>query len=302
MVGSRLVPLLVGRGHFVVGTTRSPAKLERLRAAGAESCALDALDREAVMAAVAAARPDVVVHELTDLTAMASPRAFVRAFATTNRLRTEGIDNLLAAGRAAGVGRFVAQGFAGWPYARDGGPVKEECDPLDPGPPVALAPALAALRHLEAAVRAAGGMVLRYGNLYGPGTSLGPNGVYVRQVRAGRLPVIGAGTGVWSFLHADDAAAATVLAIEGGPAGVYNVVDDDPAPVAEWLPALAAAVGGPPPRRVPAWLARLAIGETGVVLMTEVRGASNAKARRELRWRPAHASWRTGFIAMTGAR
>jgi len=297
-LGHRLVPLLVERGHQVTAMTRTPAKAAGLRAAGAEPVVADALDREAVLGAVTAARPEVLVHELTALAAVTSFRRFDREFAVTNRLRTEGTDHLLEAARAAGARRLVAQSFTGWPFARVGGPVKTEDDPLDPDPPAQLRRTLDAIRHLEAAVLGAEGIegvVLRYGGFYGPGTSAGEGGYMLEELRRRRFPIVGAGTGVWSFIHIDDAAAATAAAVERGAPGVYQVVDDDPAPVAEWLPALAAAIGAPPPRRVPAWLARLLAGEHVVVLMTEIRGAANAKARRELGWTPVHRSWRQGF-------
>jgi 2-alkyl-3-oxoalkanoate reductase len=245
-----------------------------------------------------AARPEVVVHELTALAQMTDFRRLDEGFALTNRLRTEGTDHLLAAARAAGARRFVAQSFAGWPFARVGGPVKTEDDPLDPDPPAQLRRTLDAIRHLEAAVLGAEGIegvVLRYGGFYGPGTSAGEGGFMLEDLRRRRFPLVGAGTGVWSFVHIDDAATATVAAVERGAPGIYQIVDDDPAPVSEWLPALAAAIGARPPLRVPAWVARLAGGAHGVVLMTEARGASNAKARRELGWRPAWPSWRQGF-------
>jgi nucleoside-diphosphate-sugar epimerase len=302
-LGRRLVPLLVERGHQVSGMTRTAGKAAGLRAAGAEPVVADALDRDAVLAAVVAARPEVVVHELTALAEMTDFRKLDQGFALTNRLRTEGTDHLLAAARAAGARRFVAQSFAGWPFARVGGPVKTEDDPLDPDPPAQLRRTLDAIRHLESAVLGAEGMegvVLRYGGFYGPETSAGEGGFMLEDLRRRRFPLVGAGTGVWSFVHIDDAATATVAAVERGAPGIYQIVDDDPAPVSEWLPALAAAVGARPPRRVPAWVARLAGGAHGVVLMTEVRGASNAKARRELGWRPAWPSWRQGFRAGLG--
>ena len=302
-LGRRLVPLLVERGHQVTGMTRTAGKAAGLRAAGAEPVVADALDRDAVLAAVVAARPEVVVHELTALAEMTDFRKLDQGFALTNRLRTEGTNHLLAAARAAGARRFVAQSFAGWPFARVGGPVKTEDDPLDPDPPAQLRRTLDAIRHLESAVLGAEGLegvVLRYGGFYGPGTSAGEGGFMLEDLRRRRFPLVGAGTGVWSFVHIDDAATATVAAVERGAPGIYQIVDDDPAPVSEWLPALAAAVGARPPRRVPAWVARLAGGAHGVVLMTEVRGASNAKARRELGWRPAWPSWRQGFRAGLG--
>jgi 2-alkyl-3-oxoalkanoate reductase len=297
-LGRRLVSLLVEGGHQVTGMTRTAGKAAGLRAAGAEPAVAEALDRDAVLRAVLAARPEVVVHQLTALAGMTSFRRIDQEFALTNRLRTEGTDHLLAAARAAGAGRFVAQSFAGWPFARVGGPVKTEDDPLDPDPPARLRQTLDAIRHLESAVLGAEGIegvVLRYGGFYGPGTSAGEGGSMLDDLRRRRLPLVGAGTGVWSFVHIDDAATATVAAIERGAPGIYQIVDDDPAPVSAWLPVLAAAVGARPPRRIPAWVARLAGGAHGVVLMTEARGAANAKARRELGWRPAWPSWRQGF-------
>jgi 2-alkyl-3-oxoalkanoate reductase len=299
VLGRRLVPLLVEGGHQVTAMTRTAGKAAGLRQAGAEPVVADALDRDAVAAAVAAARPEVVVHQLTDLAGTTSFRRFDREFAATNRLRTEGTDHLVAAARAAGARRLVAQSFAGWPFARVGGPVKTEDDPLDPDPPAELRRTLEAIRHLEAAVLGAEGLegvVLRYGGFYGPGTSAGEGGFMLDDLRRRRFPMVGAGTGVWSFVHIDDAAAATAAAVERGAPGIYQIVDDEPAPVSAWLPVLAAAAGARPPRRVPAWVARLLAGEHAVVLMTEVRGASNAKARRELGWRPAHPSWRQGFL------
>ncbi len=297
-LGRRLVPLLVEGGHQVTGMTRTAGKAAGLRAAGADPVVADALDRDAVLRAVVAARPEVVVHQLTALAGMTSFRNFDREFALTNRLRTEGTDHLLEAARAVGARRFVAQSFTGWPFARVGGPVKTEDDPLDPDPPAQLRPTLDAIRRLEAAVLGAEGiegLVLRYGGFYGPGTSAGEGGYLLEDLRRGRVPIVGAGTGVWSFIHIDDAAAAAAAAVERGAPGIYQIVDDDPAPVSEWLPALAAAIGAPPPRRVPAWLARLLAGEHVVVMMTEGRGASNAKAGRELGWTPAYRSWRQGF-------
>jgi 2-alkyl-3-oxoalkanoate reductase len=297
-LGRRLVPLLVAGGHQVTAMTRRVGRTMELYAAGAEPVVADALDRDAVLAAVTAARPEAVVHQLTDLAGVTSMRRFDQGFAATNRLRTEGTDHLLEGARAAGASRFVAQSFAGWPFARVGGPVKTEDDPLDPDPPAELRRTLDAIRHLESAVVGAEdleGIVLRYGGFYGPGTSAGEGGYMLDDLRRRRFPVIGAGTGVWSFVHIDDAATATLAALERGVPGIYQIVDDDPAPVSAWLPALAAAAGARPPRQVPTWLARLLAGEHAVVLMTEVRGASNAKARRELGWRPAHPSWRQGF-------
>ncbi|HEV3407886.1 MAG TPA: NAD(P)-dependent oxidoreductase [Gaiellaceae bacterium] len=299
VVGRELVPALVERGHEVVATTTTPAKRTALEAAGARPLILDLLDGDAVLRAVEQAAPDVVVHQATALSGRLSMRRFDASFAATNRLRTEGLDNLLAAAIAAGSSRFVAQSFTGWPNARVGGPVKTEGDPLDPDPPAAARETLAAIRALESTVvnsEALAGVVLRYGALYGPGTSLGAGGDLVEMVRRRRLPLVGDGGGVWSFVHVADAASATVAAIEGRGDGIYNVVDDDPAPVADWLPYLAQVLNAKPPRRVPVWVARLVIGEQGVAMMTEMRGSSNEKAKRELGWRPRHASWRDGFV------
>jgi nucleoside-diphosphate-sugar epimerase len=301
VIGSRLVPQLVAAGHTVVGTTRHAGKADRLRFLGAEPAVLDPLDPAAVTAAVVKAAPDVLVHQLTALSGAGSPRAFTKAFEETNRLRSEGTDILLAAARAAGVRRIVAQSFGGWPYARVGGPVKTENDPLDPNPARVAAPGLAAIRHLEEAVTGYGeGLALRYGGFYGPGTSLGPGGAHTELVRNRKFPIVGDGAGVWSFLHIDDAASATVAAIERGAPGVYNIADDEPAPVREWLPVLASAIGAPPPRHVPAWLARPMIGGLFMVMMTTARGMSNAKAKSELDWTPAYPTWREGFREIAG--
>jgi nucleoside-diphosphate-sugar epimerase len=294
-LGRPLVRRLAERGHEVFGTTRSESKAELIRSLGAKPVVADALDPDAVARAVAQSAPEVIVHQATALSGSVDVRHFERSLALTNRLRTEGTDHLLAAGRAVGIERFVAQSFAGWPFARSGGPVKSEGDPLDPAPPQAMRAALEAIRHLERAVPAAGwttGIVLRYGGFYGPGTTLAPDGEHIELIRKRGFPVVGGGHGVWSFIHVEDAAEATVAAVEHGSAGIYNVVDDEPAPVSEWLPAIAEAVGAKPPRRVPRWLGRLLAGEVATIMMTEVRGASNEKAKRELSWRPAHPSWR----------
>ena len=289
-IGARLVPQLVERGHEVIGSSRTPEKADRLRALGAEPVTLDVLDADAVRRAVGTAVPDAIVHQATALAGMSDFKHFDRSFAATNRLRTAGTDALLAAAREFGISRFVAQSYAGWPYAREGGPVKSEDDPLDPTPVGAMRETLAAIRHLEQSATDAGGVALRYGGFYGS-----PDDAQLEPVRTRRFPIVGDGAGVWSFVHLDDAAAATVLALEQRATGIYNVVDDDPAPVREWLPVLAAAIGAKPPRHVPRWLARLAAGEVGVVLMTETRGASNRKAKEELGWTLRHPSWRRGF-------
>ena len=297
-LGKQLVPRLVANRHDVVGMTRSASRREAVRALGATPVVADALDPDAVGRAVAEAQPDVIVHQLTALSGLIDMRHFDRDFAMTNRLRTEGTDHLLAAGRAVGVGRFVAQSFAGWPFARTGGPVKSEDDALDPTPAKSMQQTLDAIRYLERAVTGAEwteGIALRYGGFYGPGTSLDRDGEHLAMIRKRRFPVVGGGAGVWSFIHIEDAADATVAAVERGRRGVYCVVDDEPAAVAEWLPAAAAALGAKPPRRVPRVVGRLLAGEAAAVMMTEVRGASNAKAKRELGWEPRNPSWREGF-------
>jgi nucleoside-diphosphate-sugar epimerase len=303
-LGKQLVPRLVAGRHDVVGMTRSAGKQDDLRALGARPVVADAFDAEQVARAVAEAEPEVIVHELTALSGVPDMRHFDREFGLTNRLRTEGTDNLLAAGRAVGVKRFVAQSYAGWPFARTGGAVKSEDDPLDPNPADAMRETLEAIRYVERAVSAADwteGIVLRYGGFYGPGTSFAADGEMLEMVRRRKFPVVGNGQGVWSFVHIEDAADATALAVEHGRSGIYNIVDDDPAPVSEWLPAAAAAAGAKPPLHVPRWLGRLLAGQAAAVMMTEVRGASNEKAKRELGWQPAHASWREGFAEAVAA-
>jgi nucleoside-diphosphate-sugar epimerase len=305
VVGARLLPLLIEHGHEVTATTRTPAKLAALHEAGAEGVVVDVLNGDAVMAAVREARPDVIVHQATALNGMTgNPRKFGEEFAVTNRLRTEGTRHLLAAARAVGARRLVAQSFAGWPSARQGGPVKTEDDPLDPDPPAAMRATLDAIRELETTVAGADGIegvVLRYGGFYGPGTSISADGTHSELIRKRRFPIVGDGAGVWSLIHIDDVAGATLAAIERAPAGIYNVVDDEPAPVSEWLPELAQALGAPPPRRIPKWLGRVVGGEQAVSIMTTIRGASNAKFKRELGWEPAYPSWRQGFRALGAA-
>jgi nucleoside-diphosphate-sugar epimerase len=298
-IGKQLVPRLHADGHEVVAISRGDAKSVEIAAMGATPVSADALDPEQVARAVAETEPEAIVHELTALAGSLDMRHFDRDFELTNRLRTEATDDLLSAGRAAGVRRFLVQSYAGWPYARVGGPVKGEDDPLDPEPVPAMRSSLAAIRHLEDAVTGAGwtdGIVLRYGGLYGPGTSLAPGGEHRELILGRGFPVVGGGAGVWSFVHVADAADATALALTHGSRGIYNVVDDEPAPVAEWLPAVAAGLGAKRPRRVPRWLGRLLAGEVATVMMTEVRGASNEKAKRELGWLPAHPSWRQGLV------
>ena len=296
VIGARLVPKLIETGHHVIGTTRSPDGAARLEALGAEPVALDLLDREAVISAVAASQPDAIVHEATALKDLSDFKHFDRSFQETNRLRTEGTDILLAAAEQAGVRRFVAQSFAGYRTERTGSMVKSEDDPLDPDPAGAMRDSLAAMRYLEERVTGFGGIALRYGVFYGD-----PDNAMVEAVRHRKFPIVGDGGGVWSFIHLDDAAMATVLALEHEGAGVYNIVDDEPAPTRVWLPALAEILGAKPPQRFPRLLARILAGEMPVVMGTEVRGVSNAKAKRELGWRPDHASWRSGFREAYGA-
>ena len=295
-IGSRLVPQLRARGHEVIGAHRSPANAERVRALGAEPIALDLLDRAAVRRAVLETEPEAIVHQATALADLRDFKHFDRSFAQTNRLRTEGTDSLLAAAREAGVRRFIAQSYASARYARVGGPVKTEEDPLDPTPVPAMRESIAAMRYLDEAVTAAGGIALRYGGFYGA-----DNDRTVEVVRKRLFPIVGSGAGITSFLHLDDAAAATVLALERGGSGIYNVVDDEPAPLREWLPVLAKVLGAKPPRRFPRWLARPLAGEAVVMMATESRGASNAKAKRELGWTLRYPSWRQGFAAAYGS-
>jgi nucleoside-diphosphate-sugar epimerase len=297
-IGRELVPQLIAAGHSVVGTTRTAAKAEIIKRMGGEPAIADGLDAPAIRAAVIAAKPEVIIDQMTDLAAVTDLRHFDRAFATTNRLRTQGTDFLLAAAREAGARRFVAQSFCGWTYGRGGEEIKTEADALDPDPPEELRPTLEAIKYLESAVTGSAspeGIVLRYGSFYGPDTGMLSRAM-IDQVRRRRVPLIGGGGGRWSFIHVEDAASATVAAVERGkPGNIYNIVDDEPADVREWLPALAALLGARSPIRVPAWLGRLFAGEHLVSMMIEVRAGSNAKARQELGWRPAHPSWRQGF-------
>lgn len=295
-IGRELVPRLVARGHEVTGTTRSENKTELLSALGARPAVVDAVDADAVAQAVAESEPEVIIHELTALSGMgANFRKFSRMVGPTNRLRIEGTDHLLAAGQAVGARRFIAQSFAPFVYARTGPSIKTEEDALDPNPPEQMKGAIEAIRHVEQTVSGitwADGLVMRYGGFYGPGTSMAvdPDGEQVAPIRQRKFPVVGDGGGVWSFVHIADAAEATALAVERGDPGVYNIVDDSPSPVNEWLPKTAAALGAKPPRHFPEWLGRLFAGDAAVTLMTEVRGSSNAKAKRELGWQPEHPS------------
>jgi 2-alkyl-3-oxoalkanoate reductase len=299
-IGGQLVPMLVERGHEVTAMTRTPAKQEAIRELGARPVVADALDPEGVAQAVAEAEPEVVIHQLTAIDPSSFSRSLDKMFAVTNRLRREGLDHLLAAAQASGARRFIAQSFAGWPFKRTGGSIKTEEDPLETSPPKTVSETLGAIRYVEERVtRAEGieGLALRYGGFYGPGTSiaLDPDGQQVEMLRKRRLPIIGDGGGIWSLTHIQDAASATAAAVERGEPGVYNVVDDEPAPVRIVIPELAKAVGAPPPRHFPRWLGRLVAGEGNTIMMTEVRGAANDKAKRELGWELRYPSWRLGF-------
>jgi nucleoside-diphosphate-sugar epimerase len=292
-IGTRLVPQLIDRGHEVIGTFRSPGNAERVRALGAEPVALDLLDARAVRKAVLGTGPEAIIHQATALADAGFSRNLDRSFAPTNRLRTEGTDILLAAAREAGVRRFVAQSFAPYRYAREGGPVKTEDDPLDPAPPATARQTFAAMKHLDQAVTDTGGIALRYGGFYGDPDAL------IKAVRKRLYPIIGDGAGVMPFIHLHDAAAATVLALDHDGPAIYNITDDEPAPVRDWLPVLADAVGAKPPRHLPSWLARMIMGE-GLAMMTQSRGASNAKATKELDWTLRYPTWRRGFPAAYG--
>jgi nucleoside-diphosphate-sugar epimerase len=300
VIGRPLLERLVADGHEVSGMTRSPQKADALRAAGAEPIVADGLDAQAVHDAVVKARPDAVIHELTAIPQRLDPRKIIRDFALTDRLRTEGTRNLLAGARAAGASRFIAQSIA---FAYEPGPagtVHGEQDPLIADPPAQFERSAKAITELEHQTVAADGLVLRYGYFYGPGSSISTHGALADEVAKRRLPIVGGGAGVWSFTHVEDAAAATAQALTHGQSGTYNVVDDEPAPVREWVPALAQALGAKPPRRVPAWLARPLAGEYGVYTMTRAQGASNARAKAELGWSPRYASWREGFRTALG--
>jgi nucleoside-diphosphate-sugar epimerase len=304
VIGRHLIPKLIQDGHHVIAMTRSQEKAAFLQDAGAETVIADGLDRDAVFGALKRTKPEAVMHQMTSLTGVKNLKNFDREFAVTNRLRTEGTDHLLETSKAAGVHLFIGQSYGGWNYGRTGSGLKNEDDPFDATPPANQKESLEAIQYLESKILKAKemrGIVLRYANFYGPGTSLGLNGEIVRQVRKRKLPIIGNGAGVWSFIHVDDAADATIAAIKYGKAGVFNIADDDPAPVAVWLPALARALNAEPPRKIPAWIGRIAAGEVGVSMMTKIRGISNKKAKHELNWEPRYKSWREGFRTGLGS-
>jgi nucleoside-diphosphate-sugar epimerase len=297
-IGRRLVPQLLAAGHEVVATTRHEDKQAQLRDLGAQPALMDGLDADSVAKAVAEAAPEVVIHQMTAIAGFSDLKHFDRIFAATNRLRSEGTDHLLTAAQATGVRRFIAQSYTGWPNTRAGAAVKTEDDPLTDDPPAQQRESLAAIKHLERVVTQAPmeSVVLRYGMFYGDGATQ----EIFDMVRARRFPIVGAGGGIWSWIHTDDAASATVAALTRG-GGIYNIVDDDPTPIAELLPGIAEIIGAKPPRRVPVWLARLLAGEVGVSMLTQIRGSSNAKAERELDWRPRWSSWRDGMRNEAGS-
>jgi nucleoside-diphosphate-sugar epimerase len=298
-IGKFLLPLLLENKHEVVALTRSVTKAPLLEDAGVSAVIVDPLNKERLIAEVRRAEPDVIIHQLTALSGVGNFRKLDQEFALTNRFRTEVTDNLLAAARTIGTRRFIAQSYCGWPYAKKGGPVKTEEDPLDPKPPESFTKTLAAIRYLEDKVGGATfleGLALRYGMFYGPGTGIGKGGAILKMTKNRLFPIVGGGGGIWSFIHILDAARATVAAISRGAPGIYNIVDDEPAKVATWLPALAKATDAKPPLKIPHWLGELTIGKAGVSIMTQIRGCSNAKAKRELNWTPIYPSWRIGFV------
>jgi|SoiMethySBSTD1v2_1073268.scaffolds.fasta_scaffold08582_10 nucleoside-diphosphate-sugar epimerase len=303
-IGEQLLPQLVAAGHTVVATTRSPKGAEEIQGLGAEPAIADGLNAHDLTEAVRHAQPEVVIHEMTALSGKVDFRHFDRWFATTNELRTKGTDTLVRAAQDVGARRLIVQSYSGWPNIREGGAVKTEEDPLDPHPAKWQRESMAAIRHIERTVPAAEGLegvALRYGGLYGPDTGV-TSSQGLDLFRKRQFPIVGDGAGVWSFIHTADAASATVAAVENGAPGVYNVVDDDPAPASEWIPYLAEVIGAKPPWRIPVWLGRIVAGEVPVTVMTSIRGSSNAKAKRELGWQPRYASWREGFVAEAGAR
>jgi nucleoside-diphosphate-sugar epimerase len=300
-IGSSFIPQAIEHGHTVTGTTRSSAKAARLVELGATPVVVDGLDRDGMIAAITEAQPDAVLHEMTALSGLADARHPEKTFAMTNRLRTEGTDHLLAGAGAAGVERVIVQSFGGWALADTNERVVSEDTPLDPDPPKKLRSGHEAMRYAERAALEFGGTALRYGGFYGPGTGMAPGAEQWELVRARKFPVVGNGAGVWSFIHIDDAASATLAALEQDARGLFHVTDDEPAAVRDWLPALAQAIGAPEPRHVPRWVARL-IGEHIAVMMTDTKGTSNAKIKAQLGWEPAWPTWREGFSALGGRR
>jgi 2-alkyl-3-oxoalkanoate reductase len=299
VVGRHLLPLLVENKHDVVALIHTPQKGRIVEELGARPIVADVFKKDELFQAIQKTKPEIIIHQLTSLTSAGNFKKFDQEFALTNRFRTEVIDTMLEAARSSQARRFIAQSFCGWPYERKGGLVKTETDPLDPEPPKSFSKSLAAIRHLEQAVTTAAnieGFVMRYGIFYGPGTGISKDGAIVKTVQSRKLPIVGNGNGHWSFVHMKDVARATLAAITNGSPGIYNIVDDEPAPVKTWLPYLAEAVQAKPPRKLPVWLARLFIGDGGVSMMTKIRGGSNQKAKRELGWQPFYKSWRQGFL------
>lgn len=302
-IGKFLLPLLIQKGYEVIALVRTSEKGKKIKSLGAKFSVADALNKEKLIAAIRKTEPEVIIHLLTSLAGAGNFKKVDEEFALTNRFRTEVLDTMLTAARLVGTRRFIAQSFCGWPFAREGGPVKTEVDPLDPNPPDSFKKTLSAILYLENVVRQAEeiqALALRYGIFYGPGTGIANDGSIVRMIRKRKLPIVGDGGGIWSFIHIEDAARATLAAISYGIPGIYNIVDDEPAPVSEWLPFLANTVGAKPPLHIPAWLARLAIGDGGVSMMTKIRGGSNIKAKSELRWQLIYNTWRHGFIEGLG--
>ncbi|MFL5510139.1 MAG: NAD-dependent epimerase/dehydratase family protein [Gemmatimonadaceae bacterium] len=302
-LGKFLLPQLLEKGHEVVALSRSADRAESIEKMGASAVIADPLSKEQLTAAVRRAEPEVIIHQLTALKGVENFKKLDENFALTNRFRTEVTDSLLAAARTIGTQRLIVQSYCGWPYARKGGPVKNEDDPLDPKPLEGFVKTLAAIRYMESKIHSVPtlqGLALRYGAFYGPGSAIGKGGAVVKLVKKRKLPIIGGGTGIWSFIHLKDAASATVAAVTSGEPGVYNIVDDEPAKVSAWLPVLAKAVGGKPPRKIPYWLGELLAGKGGVMMMTQIKGCSNAKAKRDLGWTPQFASWRRGFVEGLG--
>jgi len=303
VVGRVLVPHLVENGFKVVALVRAAQKAKAVEDMGATVTVADALNKEELTAAIRRAEPEVIIHQLTAISGFGNLKKLDEGFTLTNRLRTEVTDTMIAAARLVRARRFIVQSFCGWPFAREGGPVKNEEDPLDPNPPDSFSKTFAAICYLEDAVQKVEGLealALRYGAFYGPGTAIAEDGSIVELIRKRRMPIIGDGAGIWSFIHINDVARATVAAISRGDSGIYNVVDDEPAPVSAWLPVLADAVGAKPPYKVPVWLGKLMIGDGGVSMMTRIRGGSNAKAKRDFRWQPIYPSWRRGFVEGLG--
>jgi 2-alkyl-3-oxoalkanoate reductase len=299
VIGRMLLPVLLEEGHEVIALVRNTKKGRAVEEMGAKTAFADAFNKEELTAAVRKAEPEVIIHQLTAIPKDLNFKKLDEQFVLTNRLRTEVLDSMIAAGHLVGARRFIAQSLCGWPFARVGGPVKTEDDPLDPNPPAGFSKTLAAIRYLEDAIRKTQGMeaiALRYGFLYGPGATFAKGSSTIELIRRRGMPIIGGGGGVWSFLHVEDAARSTAAALTCGEAGIYNIVDDEPAPVSTWLPFLADILGAKPPLKAPAWLGKMMIGEGGLSLMTRVRGGDNQMAKCLLGWQPVFSSWRAGFV------